>query len=324
MNNRLVSNSTIEQKHGLDILKFLMAILVVSIHARLFEETDWLFQYVNPLKMVSVPCFFVISSYLFFKRVENNQETEIASLIHYLKRMLLFYLFWFIVMLPMTIVVRKWYLHFDVIKFLRSFFLSSTFRGSYFIMALIIGVPIIFYLRKVIHPIAIMFITFTIHLLFQHPIITPIIGGGKFLHFSFLPNLIWISIGFILTSFKNINQYKSLALFVFMGILYLFMLHPIIEPFLRPAFVVTLFILFYNLPIKENHLFLVLRKISILVFVTHFFFNSGYFYLAEGKYPIMNNSILHFVTILSLSLLTSLVFLKLMNNTKFRWLKNGL
>ena len=165
--------------YGLDILKFTMAIIVVSVHSLLFVEYEPIFNFINPLKMVAVPVFFIISSFLFFRKIDNeNEEKNLFALKHYIRRLSLFYLFWFIIMLPMTFVVRKWYPHFDMNKFFRSLFLSSTFRGSYFIMSLIIGVPIIFVLRKYLHPISILLITFSTYLIFQYFDFIQIMDGG--------------------------------------------------------------------------------------------------------------------------------------------------
>lgn len=76
-----------------------------------------------------------------------RQKTGVWS--HFLKRSALLYLFWFVAMLPFTIDIRhRLHLSCDVGSMLYSAFTGSTFVASWFIMACMIGVTIIFMLRK--------------------------------------------------------------------------------------------------------------------------------------------------------------------------------
>lgn len=324
------------QNHGLDILKFVMAIVVVSIHAELFKENDMLFKGVQPIKMVAVPCFFTISSYLFFRKIAQYEQLEKGDslkaetriLLHYLFRLMVFYLFWFVVMLPMTIFVRKWNQHFDIIIFFKSFLLDSTFRGSFFIMVLIIGVPIVFYLRRIIHPITVMFISFAVYLIFQYPDMLDIkyctwVRNGS-LHYSFIPHIVWISIGCVLAICKTNFNCKMISTTIFIVLLYSLMLHSVYEPLLRPAFCITIFILFYHLGTKEKQVYYLMRQLSIVVFVIHFLFLSIYVHIGVYYFPALNNSIICFFVILICSLLSSLSIILIKQKKGFGWLKYGL
>lgn len=54
---------------GLDVMKFLMAFLIVDIHIHGSIITPILREYIiQPLESLAVPTFFVISSFLFFRR----------------------------------------------------------------------------------------------------------------------------------------------------------------------------------------------------------------------------------------------------------------
>ena len=302
-----------------------MAIVVVSIHAQLFKEIDWLYSFFSPLKGSAVPMFFTISSFLFFTKCNksNGFVSEKSLLYHYLKRMIKFYFFWFIILLPMTIIIRKWY-NFDFFKIIRQFLLDSTFRGSYFITALIIGVPIVFFVKRYITLLEFLFISFTVSFIIRSSEMLdfPIVIKDVF-EYSFLPNLIWIILGAILASSTAFYQKKKPVIFL-LCLLYLALLvHPIINRLLFPAFIVTVFLLFKNLQLKERKIWVLLRKTSILIFVIHFVFYDSYLYFAH-RIPVLNNSILFFIVILACAILAAISFLKLSEKPTFKWLKNGL
>ncbi|MBQ5984327.1 MAG: acyltransferase family protein [Bacteroidales bacterium] len=312
--------------HGLDLLKFIMAVVVVSIHTNLFSEIDWLYNITLPLKKSAVPIFFVISSYLFFNKIEvshldGNNTKDFELLRRYISRLLVFYLFWFIIMLPLTIVIRKWY-DFNYLEIIRSFFLGSTFRGSYFITALIIGVPIVFWGKKYIHTIVLTFISFVFFLIIKNP---ELFNVPQYINtlfgFSFLPNIFWIALGALLASSAPLyhNHYFTMVL---LCLLYLSMLTlPCL--LVLPAFVSVLFILFKNAQLKQSLVWITLRRLSILIFITHFVFVFLYTFLA-CRFPILDNSVLRFLVVLTCATLVSFVFLKLSERPHFNWLKFGL
>ncbi|MBQ7252769.1 MAG: hypothetical protein IJS32_09250 [Kiritimatiellae bacterium] len=308
----------LEQLPGLDILKFAMAMLIVAIHAELFKEIGWLYDFVSPLKFSAVPGFFVVSSFLFFRRRETNAK----ALGHYVKRLALFYAFWFVMLLPVTIGLRKWHAHFDCLVFLEKLFLASTFRGSWFIMALMIGVPVVWLARKMVHPLVLLFVAFAIHLPFQYPDWWPDIVRYRF---SFLPPLLWIAIGALLASPSICTApSKGLPPAVLLPVLYGGMLFRNLEPLVKPAFVVALFLVFLNCNIKPRPVFLTLRKMGILVFVTHFAFSSFVNHLALRRSPVWDNSFLHFSVVLGCAALVSRAILALRTKRFFGWLEYGL
>lgn len=306
---------TAKQLPGLDVLKFCMALLVVSIHAKLFKEIGWLFDFVHPLKHTAVPVFFVVSSYLFFSRGQIGAK----ELGHYVKRLGLFYVFWFVLLLPVTAGIRKWYSHFVFLDFLQHLFLGSTFRGSWFIMALLIGVPIIHFARRILHPFILLFVTLAIHLPFQYPEWWPNAVWG---HFSFIPSLLWIDIGALLAS-KSMETTPAIRGYwmLLLPLLYGGMLFPNWEPLLKPAFAIALFLCFLDCPIQARPVYVTLRKMSVLIFVVHFAFNNAVSNLALRGFPILDNSFLHYFVILGCAALVAWTILNLQTKRYFGWLK---
>lgn len=128
-----------------DTLKVVMALLIVVLHTKLFPNVF------IPVVRIAVPVFFIMSAYFFFRKIYSmdsmRQKTDVW--IHFLKRSAWLYLFWFVTMLPFTIDIRhRLHLSCDVGSMLYAAFTGSTFVASWFIMACIIGVTIIFLLRK--------------------------------------------------------------------------------------------------------------------------------------------------------------------------------
>ena len=124
-----------------DILKFVLSLFIVAVH---FADIAML----SPILRCAVPLFFMLSSFFFFKKYDGVVSTKEknAVLLKYIKRNLVLYLFWFIVLLPYTIILRGWFdeaLIPGVLKVCRSFIFSSTFPASWYIMATIIGTSLI-------------------------------------------------------------------------------------------------------------------------------------------------------------------------------------
>lgn len=138
------------QKKGMDILdlvKMILAFMVVAIHSGLFDP------FLYPWLRLAVPLFFMISSYLFFKKIngcEHSKERN-QALKDFVLRNLKLYAFWFVVLFPVTGMLRGW---FDingedaVVNIIINFFIGSTFVASWFISALIIGVIVVFLARN--------------------------------------------------------------------------------------------------------------------------------------------------------------------------------
>ena len=132
------------QNNNINVLKYLMSIMIAMIHEGYSLEI--------PLLRAAVPVFFIISSYFFFKKIDRTNPNEQKQVwVSFIKRALKLYLFWFIVLLPITVVRRGWYQE-DVLTVLwdlvHGFTLGSTFPVSWYISAYIIGISLIYKFRK--------------------------------------------------------------------------------------------------------------------------------------------------------------------------------
>ena len=131
----------------LDLTKFILSLMIVAIHTGLFPSVlyPWLY--------LAVPLFFIISSYLLFSKIKSlPAEKHKETIKHYIFRILKLYLFWFIVLLPITIQIRDgWFadgLWIGLFKTTINLFLGSTFVASWFLTALIFDTLIVNKLSK--------------------------------------------------------------------------------------------------------------------------------------------------------------------------------
>ncbi|MBQ4128756.1 MAG: acyltransferase [Ruminococcus sp.] len=130
---------------SLDIAKFILSFFIVGIHT--------LGKYgLYPISRCAVPLFFMISSYLLWQRFDGKNDLNIIK--KFIIRNLQLYIFWFVALLPF-ILVNGGYLQgnivMNLIKLVGKFFVSSTFPASWYIVALIIGTLIVYFLRKYIN-----------------------------------------------------------------------------------------------------------------------------------------------------------------------------
>ena len=103
---------------------------------------------------------------LFFFRKINNGSVELRKnvLMSFLRRNMILYGFWFITLLPITLSVRNWFSE-GIMKFLQFFFFNSTFRASWDLMELNIGMCITLYFSLKLSVRMQMILTFPIYLL---------------------------------------------------------------------------------------------------------------------------------------------------------------
>lgn len=127
----------------LDVLKFVLSLAVVAIHSSLYLDVLY------PWVRLAVPLFFIMTGYFLFgklKRTEDAQGRK-AVLKGFVKRNLLLYLTWFILLSPVTFYMRDYFREGVVrglVRLLRAFLFASTFRASWYIMACVIGALIVY------------------------------------------------------------------------------------------------------------------------------------------------------------------------------------
>ena len=131
-----------------DILKFVLAMFIVAMHSGLFPR--WLL----PVSRLAVPLFFMMTSYFFHLKlkeaVDKNARRQV--LVKYVKRNIQLYLFWSVLLLPCVALCNYYWfqnsLVYGLINVLKSFFVTGFFPASWFVLASVYAVVMVFVLSK--------------------------------------------------------------------------------------------------------------------------------------------------------------------------------
>ena len=131
---------------SVDVAKLLMALFVVAIHTNLLDGALF------PTIRLSVPVFFIFTGFFSFSKINAAPESKKTKVLwRIVKRYLQLYLFWFIAWLPFTIYLRNYH-QYDwpklITAFVRDFVWRSTFQASWYLMACVLGIAIVYLLSK--------------------------------------------------------------------------------------------------------------------------------------------------------------------------------
>jgi len=256
---------------GFDIIKAVLALFIVGIHTILsLENPIYLVNLtLSPLFRLAVPIFFIFSGYFFFKKeLVLTGKARKVQLCKSVSRYGKLYLFWFVLLLPITIVYRG-YLKKSILNIFLSLvngvFLGSTFPASWYISSLAIAIIIVFLGSLFLNNLTLFSIALIINVLCTLATnygLTPIgdflnrmVGNLPFtitLSESFLIALLWIVIGkmFAENQFAFLKKYRRSTLLV----LFLILLY--CEQFLNLLFRTTL----------TSDSFLMLVPVCVLLF----------------------------------------------------------
>lgn len=318
--------------NGIDLMKFIMAIVIVSIHTQMYTVLG---QWYLVFQDHAVPLFFAFSSFFFFKKIRksNNRKESWDVLLHFEKRINLLYLFWIVVLMPA--ILYWWhteYLHLPLIdlflRFLKEYFLGSQFGAAWFFGSLIVAMPIvccaICVLTKGGGGAILLLITLLIYVYLNEYENSPLyISYEKYVHspkLSFPIALWWLTLGYFLTDekverfLKWLGVRKAILLwFIFFSIGCLF---PTIRYLTIIVGVVSLFALSLNMRLKDNPvLYGRLRIYSIHLFVMHFTMMFVVSYFLRG------HTIMIFTITVVLCLVISEILIRLMAYSPFKLLR---
>lgn len=321
---------------GLDILKFIMALLIVAIHSEAVNDFPIVYEVMNPVIMSAVPMFFVISAFLLFRKIRQSQlsgQQERGILLHFTWRLFLLYSFWMVVQFPLVIHTRH-YLSMSFLEFIYNFLLDiafrSTFHGAWFFSALVVGTWLIYFASKILKDKTIWILPLFVALCIYHADDLPVQYQTFWFLYqenvinpqnSFLVSLFWISAGFILANPDIIEKIENLRnSYVMGGLFCIAWLLSIMLLDSRVIMVLPLFVLFYNWNLESKPVYKMMRQSSILIFTLHFIF-IGIFRMVCPNVELLQHGLFLYVILVLLCLLSSLVILKLKDCKIFSWLK---
>lgn len=137
---------------------FIMSLLIVAVHSEAVNDIPIVYEVTNPIINSAVPMFFVVSAFLLFRKMRQSQLTfhqERGIMLHFTWRLILLYVFWMVVQLPLVIHTRH-YFSMSFFEFIYNFLLDiafrSTFHGAWFFSALVVGTWLIYFERYGFNP----------------------------------------------------------------------------------------------------------------------------------------------------------------------------
>ncbi len=312
---------------GLDILKFILAILIVAGHTSFGLEFR-IYPLLGIIESIAVPCFFMISAFLFFNKLNIQQINQRHVLRHSIKRLCLIFGIWYIIMLPMT--YHTFFKLATIKEIIYAFLFTCSFSGYWFFKALIVNTIILYFFRGEKKLTLISIIALIIHLFWFYNYKYAFISLAISPYYSFYYHTIYFSVGALLAHYyKKSTILPNTFLFLGLIITYIIALNfpsiDFIYKLLFPLFIIILFIRFN--PIYKP-IYKYMRNISILLYVTHFILIWGYkliciYYLnpTSNTYTILQYSVIRFIIVISIALGISIIILKLEKKPALSFLK---
>lgn len=323
-------NSTQKQYlPGLDLLKFILAVLIVSGHCQLFVEFPTIQQWWGHLTSIAVPLFFGISAFLFFRKIYSVPEDSNTRpiLIHSIKRLTILFLCWYVLMIPIT-----YFQFFSLATFketIFAFFLSCSLRGYWFIKALIINSAILYVCRKKYALILCTIIALIVYFYCSYNYIYNYnsLLGELHPYYSFYYHTIAFCIGAWLARAKSFS-FTSTILFSLWLLLFVSCSCIWMDPVFRIVSILFIFPIFFRLKIRNISPpnLKIMRGMSIIYYMVQF----ALIWLYDGAcnlfvdsdstlFGLLQFSLIRFTVVILVA--TGLALLIIHNESRFRWLK---
>lgn len=334
-----------------DILKFVMALLIVAIHTQAFEG-PFACNVFKPFLEVAVPVFFILSSMFFFTKL-RRENLRWKQLKHFLLRLGLLYFFWFIVNIVFVEHEHRYFIDagiMDIFRLIKDVLLRSTYSGSWFFSALGLSVATYTMIYKQRWLLFLLFIISLIGFVYIHEIdyIPEQLHGlykwwqsnvREEVTLSILEALPWVGVGYFLSSdriqtwmstIKEKN--KPILLHLLFLVLVLVCLinynygYKPLQLLIRFVIVLYLITLAGTSRLTPKPIYFEMRKMSVLFFMLHF--------VAIKIWSLLGTYVLHldswqehignmgfYFLILASCLVISICILYLQNKKQFNWLK---
>lgn len=269
---------------GLDVVKFIMAIFIVDTHVKGYLITPPLLRdyVILPIESLSVPTFFLISSFLFFRKA-RYAENQMALVGHFLKRLCILYLFWCVVWSPI-IFHQSDYFHpitgMLPLYMAREFFFGSMFDASWFLGALLVGVPLVWVLGRILKKdVLVIVLPLLLYVYLQYVACLsaewaiPYSWYNEFRNpnLSFPGGLLWIALGYVMANRAVIAWMEKIKNGVAWICVLVFLVLTFFIPLVPRIFcVVAVFVAAYTWHLPEHpQLYRRFRTYSILFYVIH-------------------------------------------------------
>lgn len=316
---------------GLDVMKFIMAFLIVDIHVQGYLITPPHFQnyVIHPIESLAVPTFFVISSFLFFRKARYG-ECQMNLVLHFMKRLCILYLFWCVIWSPLIYLQKEYFHPFTVwvpLYIIRDFFFGNMFDASWFLGALLVGVPMVWGLSRLFKKDVLVILLPLLVYLYLHyvkelpsewAVLYDWYNDFKSPNLSFPGGLLWITLGYVMANKSVITWMEKVRNgFAWVAVLLFLILSFFISIVPKILCVVALFVAAYTWQLPEHpQLYRRFRTYSILFYVIHDCFKK----IPKQLFGWENGPLLFVVTI-AFCFLASEFIMRMKDVKGFGWLK---
>ena len=325
--NTYIAKKTI---YGFDLLKIILAVFIISGHTALFEEYSNLAHIREVLSSIAVPTFMAISAYLFFRKVYNVSKDDDSKpiLIKTLKRLGLLFFSWYILMLPMAYI--KFFSVATLKETIFALLFSCTFKGYWFIKALIINTCFFYLFRKSKALVVLTFFAWIVYLFFSYNYVFHFIDFPYHPYYSFYYNMGYYSIGVLFAKYgKSFYYTRANELLLIASFILVFLLGFIEElnPLYRIFSIPLLFMLFYQLDLAPKPYYKTMRDMSIILYMVQFvliwLYNGScelWFKQNSVFFVILQHSITRFLIVTMITISIAWLILKYEKHPKFSFL----
>ena len=323
MNNEaLVTKDNKKQYPLIDLIKFIASFFVIMIHIDPFYFTvdgkETLLSSIltttfsgRGLSRLAVPFFFVCTGFFLFKKIKTDKDGGFKYVTAYIKRIIILYFSWLVFNLPVIIQNRflnnKYTFLENVFVFFRELFVGNIYNVSWFLLACIYGVLIVYVLSKLKNKYIYLIITslfFIIQLLMSN---YAIVLNGKLVEIkenyriygvwysTLLSSALFVAIGKIISDNENIISKKTatvgfiITFTAYMAECYLIRFAmPKVSGATPDAYITLPFVIYFGFilviktGIKAKPVYSDMRSMSTVIYLSHYEI-LAYSYLINWK-----------------------------------------
>ena len=335
-----------KQYGALDLAKFIAAILIIVLHTAPFSSYSEVLSYGlrGIVTVIAVPFFFITSGFLFCTKLNLlPQEEKPRYFKAYIKRLAIMYLLWSAVYFVFVAIswVQNGVTVIDVLQYIKRFFFEGSYSTIWFLPALITAVAVVYLLLKRFSYMQIFCMAFPFYLIaclgssyYGLSEKLPIVSNFFNLYYAFFDTVkngllfgfVYVALGGVFSE-KQIER-KPIKYLVLAGVFMCLMaVETVAQTYLNwsvrgvdtklmllPASV-FIFLFVMSLNMKSGPAFVWMRKLSLLLFLSQRIFLTLFDYFLYDT-VFVKNSMVYFISILGLTLIFSVCFIKLSEKCK--------
>ncbi|MBQ6569836.1 MAG: acyltransferase family protein [Clostridia bacterium] len=340
MNQTAVKPTSKANFTGIDIGKFLMAIIIIIPHAYPALDRDALW---NTVFSVTVPFFFFATGFLLYKKIFLPDRINFDVIKGSMTKMLRLYIFWSAVYFPLAVydfVRNNYSFKKAVFSYLRNFlFIGKNYNSwqLWYLLSSVLAFAVVFFLLKKglkLETICVISgFAYVLSMLLLHWVLRPDTLHGWFkkaidiygLFFGdskIFCGFTYTALGLLFGKYYLDRSKINLWIYIPMLIVGAFCRYYFFSPFnflCSVVLAVPFFLIFLKINPKPGKIFLYFRRASAVIYFTHLIFISIYTIILRRNPEALGWGAFAFALVCCLIL--TYIVMNLETNPKFAWLK---